>query len=358
MKSTKKLKEVISQYNFIDLLSESTNQYDLLSEYKQSTILLIGIGGSSLGAKLLAQLSSSKKQVHYLDHLNSNTILDLLSQLDPLDTLLVVQSKSGKTLETISVYNIFKKWLSDNKSSLAKNIIYCSDKGTDLEQEATVNGSSFFELNGNVGGRYSILSCMGLVLATLLKVNIQDILSTASKYNSYLNDIEELAIAIKSNRVKTISIFNYNHKLTLINDWFVQLLSESLGKNGKEYLPLSCYGVKDQHSILQLLEDGAVNKLILFIPPTYGEEIAIPNSNYTINDLLKAEYIGTFESLKSSHLYYEFDDNVNLNKYLGKIIIFLEILVAYLGELNDINPFDQPGVEKSKKIAKLILNKS
>ncbi len=357
MKNIKKLKEAIKDYSFLDLLEEDLSQYNLLAEYKQNTIVLIGIGGSSLGAKVISSLSKSKKKVIFLDHLNSNFILDLLKQLDPIDTLYLIQSKSGKTQETLALYSIFKKWLIDNQSSLSRNIIYSSDPGTFLEQEAIQNGSVFYKLNPNVGGRYSAFSCMGLVLAKLLEIDIYELISSAKLYPQYLNNIQELALATFESRVKTIVNFSYNHKLPYLNEWIVQLIAESLGKSGKEYLPISCTGVKDQHSFLQLLSDGIKNKLIFFYPPFEGQQLAIPGYDYTINQLLEAEYLATFESLKLIHSYYEFDDNVNLNKYLGKIIIFFEIFTAYLGELNSINPFDQPGVENSKKITQEILTK-
>ena len=404
MKNIKKLKEVINQFHFLELLNTDLNEYQVLRGCKYNTVILVGIGGSSLGAKLLADLNQSNKKFHAIDHINSEVITNLLSNLDLSDTIFIIQSKSGNTLETLSTYNIIKKtyfdyqFKSNNTIVIGNHFIFCTGVGTTLDLESKSLKSRVFYLNEKVGGRFSVLSCMGFVVATLLDIPIPVILESAKKYaidsniasdtqNSsdhtfktntvirkisnnigeslginYIktplspnNCIEDIVRIIIDSEVRTIVLLNYNHHLNLLGDWLVQLVSESLGKDKKEFILFSFKGVADQHSSLQMLEDGIRNKFIFAIPPTFGPDIAVPNTNITLNQQLKAEYKGTLDSLNKIHKIHQFDESVNIYQYLGQIIIFFEIFVAYLGIANDINPFDQPGVEKSKQLTKKYL---
>jgi glucose-6-phosphate isomerase len=356
MKNIKKLKEVINDFAFVKLLDEPLTQYEILQEYNQKTIVLIGIGGSWLGAELLASLSKSSKKVIYINTIQPELVNQVLSSLDPAQTLIISQSKSGNTLETKSAYFIFKKWFNDNKIDLSKNLIFCSDENAFFELEAKACNSLHFKLDKNIGGRYSVLSCMGLVLATLLDIDTKLILSGAKKYSENIDLIDNIISTIIDKNLTKIVIFNYNYLLETFNPWVQQLIAESLGKNNLEITPIPAIGVRDQHSILQMFSEGYKDKYILVIPPHIKEDIKIDEYQFGLSDLLKAEYQGTIIDLKTKHptTILDYDDNVIT--YLGQLIIFAELLTACLGVNLDINPFDQPGVENSKIITKKILN--
>jgi glucose-6-phosphate isomerase len=356
MKNIKKLKEVINDFAFVKLLDEPLNQYEVLQDYTQNSIVLIGIGGSWLGAELLASLSMSAKKVIYINTIQPEKIKLVLDELNPNDTLVISQSKSGNTLETKAGYFIFKNWFIDNGVNLSQNLIFCSDAGAFFDTEAKSFDALHFELNHDIGGRYSVLSCMGLVLASLLNVDIKLLLSGAKKYSENIELIDNITATIIEKKLTKLVIFNYNYLLETFNPWAQQLVAESLGKNNQEITPITAIGVRDQHSILQMFAEGYKDKYILVIPPHIEADIVIEGFEFTLSDLLKAEYQGTIIDLKSFHptTILDYDDNVIT--YLGQLIIFAELLTANLGINLSINPFDQQGVENSKIITKKILN--
>jgi glucose-6-phosphate isomerase len=357
MKNIKKLKEVTNLLSFNSLLTQDLTVYNSLNEYKQNTIILIGIGGSWLGAELLASLSQNNKVVHYINTVQPELIKGIIDQCNPLDTLVVIQSKSGKTTETLAGYNYCKTWLINNNISLTNALIFCSESGSYLHKESQKNDSKFFELNNQIGGRYSILSCMGLVLATLLDVNIEDLILGAS---SPLLEVDEIVQTLLNKSTKQLVLFNYNYQLTGLNPWFNQLIAESLGKDNSEITPLPALGVQDQHSLLQMFEEGENSKLCLFIPPFISNESDIDTGlGFSFNQLLKAEYQGTLASLKNSFEVIEFSNTFdNQTQYLGYLLQFFMSLTATYGLSKCINPFDQPGVEKSKQIIRALLESS
>lgn len=357
MKSIKKLSEVTNLLSFNKLLTQDLSVYDCLKEYKQNTIILIGIGGSWLGAELLASLNSSPKRVYYINTVQPELVKEIIDNCDPNDTLVIVQSKSGTTTETLAGYNYCKTWLIDNNIELTTALIFCSESGSYLHKESQKNNTKFFELDTQIGGRYSILSCMGLVLAALLEVDIDDLIIGAS---SPLLEVDEIVQKLLNNSSKQLVLFNYNYKLKGLNPWFNQLIAESLGKEKSELTPLPALGVQDQHSLLQMFEEGESNKLCLFIPPCIDRSNDIDTGlGYSFNELLEAEYQGTLTSLKNSFEVIELQNRLDIQtQYLGYLLQLIMSVTASYGINKGINPFDQPGVEKSKQIIRTLLESS
>jgi glucose-6-phosphate isomerase len=356
MKNIKKLSEVTNLLSFNQLLKQDLSVYDSLRSYKQKNIILIGIGGSWLGAQLLASLSNSHKTVHYINTVQPQTIRKIINNSDPKDTLLIIQSKSGKTTETLAAYNYCKQWQIENEIDLSANTIFCSEKGSFLDLESKLINSKFYEIPKEIGGRYSVLSCMGLVLASLLDINLNDLIAGAS---SPLELVDEIVEKLVNNSVKQIVLFNYNYQLIDLNPWFNQLVAESLGKNNSELTPLPALGVQDQHSLLQMFEDGVREKLVIFVPPVISDKDDLNTGlGYSFNELLSAEYLGTKTSLGNSFEVIEINNQFdNQEQYLGYLLQLLASITALYGINIDIDPFNQPGVEKSKQITKSLLNK-
>ncbi|MGL4758781.1 MAG: hypothetical protein ACRCXZ_05570 [Patescibacteria group bacterium] len=356
MKNIKRLKEVIKDFSFLEALQEDLDQYKALDNFKQKTIILIGIGGSALGAQLLSNINpKSDKQLIIVDHIQPEVINNIL-ELEPSEVLIVIQTKSGNTLETINLAEIFIKWFEDNNLEIKNNFIICTEKQSNLEKRFQSFNVLQFELNSKIGGRFSVLTCMGLVIAKLLDINVLDLIEGAKQaLKTDQSSIEEIANTIVDNKIKILTVFNYNYLIPDISSWITQLVSESLGKNSNELLPFNLQGPKDQHSALQMLIDGSKNKFVMFIPPYITQDVQIPNQKYSLHDQLMAEYKGTFRSISNRHTTFEFDECVNITNYLGKIIVFFELLVAYIGFIQGINPFDQPAVEESKLITNQIL---
>jgi glucose-6-phosphate isomerase len=356
MKNIKKLKEVINDFAFLKLIDANLDEYNQLDNYKQSNIVLIGIGGSWLGAELLASIANTQRNIIYLNTVQPEKILTILASLKPQDTLVISQSKSGNTLETRAGYFIFKKWFNDNQVALDKNMIFCSDSGAFFDTEAQKIRALHYKLDKEVGGRFSVLSCMGLVLAKLAGLDIKALIEGAKKYQENIDLIDDITSTIIDKNLTKVVIFNYNYLLETFNPWVLQLIAESLGKNNLEITPLIAIGVRDQHSILQMFSEGIKDKYVLVIPPHIDKDIIIDEFQFSLSDLLKAEYQGTIIDLKSIHptTILDYDDNVVT--YLGQLIIFAELLTANIGVNLGINPFNQNGVENSKLITKKILN--
>jgi glucose-6-phosphate isomerase len=355
----------IQDFGFIKLLDNDVSIYNQLNQIVNKppkSIIIIGIGGSWLGAQLLSEIAKTEINLNFLNTIQPQVINSRLQKLDASDTLVLIQSKSGKTLETITVYEIVKEWLATSLPEYASHMIFCSDQDTFLHSEAKKYKSLFFPLNKDVGGRYSILSCMGLVLAKILQIDIETLIKSGKTAISHLPQIELIIESITTKKLTKLVLFNYNYLLPTLNQWLTQLVAESLGKDKLEITPITAIGVQDQHSILQMFAQGTQDKYVITIPPIIDNQsdLQIPNHNFTLNQLLLAEYQGTLKDLSNIHPTLDInsiiDNDDNLAIYLGRIVVFFELLVALLGDRMNIDPFNQPGVENSKLIAKKILH--
>jgi glucose-6-phosphate isomerase len=364
---------------FLSLLSQDLNQYISLEKLNHSytNVVVIGIGGSCLGAKLLissfssfSRSGESAKNFHFIDYIEPSRLEDLANSLDFEQTLFLVQSKSGGTIETATVFAYFLNLLEAKNLKASDHFIFCTEYESPLFFKAQSLESQIFTIPKNIGGRYSILSAMGLVALKLAGASQQDLKSLLYGAKSVLlGGTDKLAYNFTTNNLEQLVLFNYCHDLQELGDWFVQLVSESLGKGSTETVPISGVGPRDQHSLLQMLVDGKQNKLVITIPPfdsnAQNQEQKIPGYAFTFSSLLDAEYEATKTSIAKKQTLYEVNfnndkpnDELDRNSILyqvGYCIIFFESLVYFIASKKAINPFDQPGVEESKKIAASIL---
>ncbi len=238
------------------------------------------------------------------------------------------------------------------------------------------------EIPKNVGGRFSVLSPAGLLPAALIEIEIEELLKGAKNMRNKMLSINlnenlpyRLAVIqyLLYKKGKTINVMMpYSQKLFYLSDWYRQLLAESIGKNlNTGITPVKALGVTDQHSQSQLYNDGPNDKLIIFIETeNFSHKVPIPNDyinseeveflkNADFNTLIKVEKQATEKSLTKNDR-----PNITLKiksiseESIGEMIMLLEGSVAFLGELFNINAFDQPGVELSKKLTKEILKKN
>jgi glucose-6-phosphate isomerase len=368
MKNTKKSKEVtkdikinINDLPFAKLSFQDISQYDILEQYTQSNVVIVGMGGSWLGAEVLSALATSDRRVFFMHSLSPIDIAAIFQFVNPLDTLFVIQGKSGKTAETNIIYAYCKSYLQKHGAALGPNLIFCSEDGSPLHKEAIDNKALFFSIPKDIGGRYSVFSCMGLVTAKLMGVDIEELLEGSSQ-NILNTDL--IVDTLIDNKVKQIILFNYNKDYSSINRWFAQLVAESLGKDGKELTPITAHGVEDQHSLLQMFEDGDPNKLFFFIPPAIGDIEALDEMNINIDypidieELYAASYLGTITSLSDKYPVISFapENHSSYDAYLGYMLNLFMTITAKYGIRTGINPFDQPGVESSKIITQKYLN--
>ena len=356
-------------------------------------LVLLGIGGSSLGTETIfdallhpfhnygSDIRKGLPQYFILDNIDPHTInriFDIVRK-DLEHTLLVVISKSGETPETISQFMIFKKLMEKGKGFRERIILITDQTKGILKQIADKEGYDVLNVPEGVGGRFSVLTPVGLFPSALMGIDIDDIAQGALDMSSHIRKAkytDNMAIALasilylmdKSGRNIHV-IMPYCERLSGFADWFRQLEAESLGKNCCGPTPTKAMGVTDQHSQLQLYVDGPRDKCIMLLYSA-RERRPIPNTfpyidsldylaKKDLNELFHAEFLGTSLSLIEAGTP-SFTVLLNdINAYnLGALFFLYEMAIAYLGHLYTINPFDQPGVELGKVYTKAIMGKA
>ncbi len=350
-----------------------------------SVLLVIGIGGSYLGARAVIEslthsFNNMKKEnttkvLYAGNNLSPNYITDLIDLIQNEDISINVISKSGTTTEPAIAFRIFREFL-ENKygAEEARKRIYVTtdkEKGA-LKKLATDEGYETFIVPDNIGGRYSVLTAVGLLPIAVAGCNIDELMKGASiaqsKYadnNLKYNDCYKYAVArnILYNQEKNIEILvNYEPKLHYFTEWWKQLYGESEGKNQKGIFPAGVDFTTDLHSMGQYIQDGRRNLFETVI------NIENPNSNITMkedNDNLDGlnylagktlDYVNkkAMEGTIQAHVSGEVP-NIVINveelkeEAIGHLIYFFELACAMSGNILGVNPFNQPGVEEYKR---------
>ena len=357
---------------------------------KWENIVVFGIGGSALGGIALrdALLGSyhylkGKTHLFFIDNIDPDDVSQLFSSIKFEKTLFIVISKSGGTVEPMALYNIAKKIFIRKKiKNYQKHFIFITDpkKGI-LRPIGKKEKIIMFDVPSDVGGRFSVLSEVGLVPAALAGIDINALLKGAKKMREIIRKSKPFAnpalilatlqyvLDKKKNKIMTV-MMPYSNFLFRFSDWYRQLLAESIGKNKDSGpTPINALGATDQHSQLQLYNQGPENKWFIFLHVLkhkndldlgagLPKEIGFLN-NKKLSQLINAAYIGTSESLaKNGH------PNITIlvptinEEILGGLFMLFEFQVAMLGLMYKVDAFNQPGVEESKIITKKILSKT
>ncbi len=371
----------IGYYNLpkqnIDAILEFADTFDKSIK----TIVVLGIGGSSLGAKAIYEfLKPMEKLTRNLVFFETTDPLNIMNQLNSIDmkkTHFLVISKSGGTVETIS---IFKYIFASNQNS--NSYTFITDRGSNLEKFAKEIESNVLYLPDNVGGRFSVLSVVGLLPLALCSVDIKALLKGADEIcDSFFNDgkfkdvlLEKALFYAKNHHRYNINcIFAYSETLEYFTQWYVQLWGESLGKKQRHssfnvgLTPIGLIGPKDQHSFLQLIMEGTRDKSVTFIKlQEFEHKLYIPDislkhlesldilNGISFHDLITMQCDSVIEALNN-----EKDvplDEIRLScvdaKSIGALMYYYELLTSLVGELLDVNTYNQPGVEAGKIILK------
>ncbi len=344
---------------------------DLHKFKKYQTIVIIGMGGSILGAAAIYHFLKKKikKRFIFFDNIDENKLIKLKSEHNLTKILFIVISKSGSTIETLSNFFYLQNI---NKNS--KNVIVITEKSNNpLYQISKKKGFTFIEHKNYIGGRYSVLSEAGMVPAYLMGLNIKDFRKTLFrnlliKNPIYLQDSTiMLSSILKQKKLNNLIFFNYAPELDKFMYWKQQLISESLGKKGKGFLPTVSKAPKDHHSLLQLYLDGPKDKIFYIFSAETNEKnkIKIKNSDKKINyfhnknlsqikDAQKNAFIKVLKEKKIPFREFIIKD-LNENT-LGELFSYFMLETAIIGRLCDINPFDQPAVEQVKIKTKNLLS--
>ena len=339
-------------------------------------VVVLGVGGSSLGGKTLCAINpNSSQKIQFLESIDSGTIAQNIANLDLKNTLFLVISKSGATIETTcQTLILIEKFKQNNIKNFADNFIFITEnKQTNIAKIAQAIGSEIYLHPDNIGGRFSYLSIVGLLPAAICGLDIRKIRKGAKEilehfFENDSNHIDHICAAqlqLFEQKFSCNVIMPYIDSLKDFTDWYRQLWAESLGKNGFGSTPINSMGTIDQHSQLQLYLDGPKDKFFTFItnknPHSNFDVIDIENvptlfGGKNLGEIVKAEQDSTIEILnqqKSPIRVIEFDnlDEENLSSLMMQM--FLETIV--IGKVKNIEPFGQPAVELRKNLSKQYL---
>jgi len=372
----------------IDDLQSYSADNALLRDGKIKDIVIVGIGGSSLGIKaidsLLARKNESPVNLHLFENSDPIDISQTLNKLKKESSLFIVISKSGGTIETTSIFKTVISYFNLDLDGVDKErVMVITDAGSALSQFADSYSIKQFNIPDNVGGRFSVLSAVGIVPLTLAGYDTKALLGGAGAFLNRLFAGEEKHLLEKAcyyyENTKDLSInvlFSYANDLENLTKWYVQLWGESLGKidsAGKSVgmTPIGLIGAVDQHSFLQLVIEGPKDKTVTFINiDDFENDLTIPDislkhiektdfiNGKTFNALINAQCDATRQSLQDNGVP---TDGITISKVneknIGEIIIYYELLTSLTGAMLKINTYDQPGVELGKIILYANLNK-
>tara|TARA_B100000787_G_scaffold15266_1_gene10889 strand:- start:1719 stop:2861 length:1143 start_codon:yes stop_codon:yes gene_type:complete len=336
----------------------------ILSKYQKfSNIRIIGMGGSILASEAIYNflIKKIKKKITFINNLNSNVGY----AQDKNINLNLIISKSGNTLETIVNANTLIK-------DKEKNIIITEDKDSYLTNLAKKLKAEVIEHKNYVGGRYSVLSEVGMLPAELMNLNVNkfkqfnNLIKNKIFVKNLVNNVAATLNLIKSKKYTSI-ILNYDEQSESLFKWYQQLIAESLGKKSKGILPLVSTMPKDNHSLMQLYLDGPKNFFYTFFDVFDNDVIKIRNNrildsheylkNKTIEKIKQSQMLATEKVFLSKKIpFRSFRIPKRSEQSLGELFCFFILETILLGRALNVNPYDQPSVELIKKETKKILS--
>ncbi|MBM4194187.1 MAG: glucose-6-phosphate isomerase [Gemmatimonadetes bacterium] len=378
------------RYGFLELEAQAA-EVARIHEYvagcvgRFDDVVVLGIGGSALGAIALRTAlapANPAPRLHVLDNVDPLPMSRLLASLDPARTLWCVVSKSGGTVETLAQYAIARRWVEQAGLPVKWHFAIVTDPKSGPLRELTARDAlAAFDVPPNVGGRFSVLTPVGLLPAALAGYDVDALLAGAKAMRERCN-----AVALADNPAGLIAsllwrahqragqgthvLMPYSNALQAIALWFVQLWGESLGKRDADGIPtgptpVGARGATDQHSLLQLLMDGPTDKVVAFVRvASHGADLTVPADGdvpsaagfmkgRSLGELLGAEADATARALVSAG---RPSMTITVDRAdaraVGELMMCLMLATVYAGALYRVNPLDQPGVELGKRLAK------
>ena len=367
---------------FDNYQKKKINKLALYYQKSFTDVIILGTGGSSKAGRTFVQIayrtfgrSPKFPKITFLENIDFQDFNDLFKKINLKKTGIIVISKSGETNETLVQFLIFlsKYKESFQKQKIEKYFTVITKKGSSsLRNLANDFSIGVIDLDNNLSGRFSAFSPIGLLPAAISGLNVQNITKGAlSLLNEYLKKQQiipsegaALHYAAQNSKINISVLLTYTERLRNFGYWHEQLIAESLGKKNKGFTPVHSMGATDQHSLLQLFLEGPKDKLITFITlKKQKDQIKINNnliSKVKKLSFLKKESLNKlldFEMEKVCRLLNEYKRpyrTIILNKcaefeigYLMMNFMLETIILAYL---NNLNPFDQPAIDKGKSI--------
>ena len=333
------------------------NKYKFYKDFR-----LIGMGGSILGTEAIYQFLRHKIKKNFYFH---NNLIPQIKNLKKMPNIVV--SKSGETLETISNFNIILK----NKNN--KNIIITENTNNYLRRLSNKIKSDIFEHKNYIGGRYSVLSEVGMLPAELMGLNEKNfkkfnyLIKNKRFLENLIINVENIIHYVKKNKKNSI-ILNYDESSENFFKWYQQLTAESLGKKSKGITPIISSMPKDNHSLLQLYLDGPKNCFFTFFNVTSKKSNKQSNKfilddkkylkNKNLSEILKAQEKSTQNIFRKKNIpFRSFNIKKKDENTLGELFCFCVLETILLGHALKVNPLDQPSVELIKTETKRLLSK-
>jgi len=378
-KRIKAEREEVGYYNLP--YQDTTEIKSYAASITKKHVVVVGIGGSSLGARAIYEFlltsNSYAKDLLFLETVDPLEIKYLLRSVDLNDVQFVIISKSGNTIETVSIFKYLDSLIEINNT----NCTIISEAKSNLTKFANNHNIKVFDLAENIGGRFSVFSVVGLVPLAMVGIDIDNLLngckrvvdSFFAKEDYYKPIIRKARFLVENKgRFNINAIFSYSSSLESFNKWYVQLWAESLGKinvnsTRQALTPVALIGPVDQHSFLQLIMDGVRDKTLTFIKIgdlKDGTIIPKATSNkfddldldctegLSFNELLNKQADATIRSVEDQK---DIPCDVitirTVDEYnIAKLMFIYQLLVSCIGSFLQINTYDQPGVEHGKII--------
>ena len=368
---TKKVKKIlddilVKKNSVLDSLSSnyknSYNKKTILKFKKYNNINVVGMGGSILGTESIYYFLKSKIKKNFFFYNN------LQSKIDPSHKrnkhLNIIVSKSGNTLETISNSNIIIK----NQN---KNIFITENKNSYLYLLAQKLKSEIVHHNNFIGGRYSVLSEVGMLPAELMGLSsnkfrqLNNLIKNKKFINELIINVNNTLHFLKKKKFNSV-ILNYDVGSESLFKWYQQLMAESLGKKGNGILPIISSMPKDNHSVMQLYLDGPKNNFFTFFHVRDKNSIKVINNklltshsylkNKNLGEIVMSQKLATEKVFLNKKIPFRSFEVINRDENtIGELFCFFVLETILLGRALKINPYDQPAVELIKKETKKIL---
>ena len=368
LKNKKKIKNLINYYSQLKLFKSFSNKYNYsfskfkIQKYKKfDNYTIVGIGGSSLGIEAIYKFLNFKSKKKFIFKNNLST--QKIRENKKAKNLNIIISKSGNTLETITNFNNLK-----NKKN---NLFLCENSNNYLRNLANKLKCEVIEHKNYIGGRYSVLSEVGMLPSILMGLddkkfkNFDNLINNKNFLNALIDSVSSTLHFVKRKKLNSI-ILNYDEQSEELFKWYQQLIAESLGKKSQGIMPIVSMMPKDNHSMMQLYLDGPKNSFYTFFDviekknKTKLNKLILESHKYlknkSISEIKLAQKQATQNVFNKKNIPYRAFSLLNRSESsIGEIFTFLMLETILLGNFLKVNPFDQPSVELIKAETKKIL---
>jgi glucose-6-phosphate isomerase len=358
-------------HSFSKQFKFSFKEKELAKYDRFKNIVIVGMGGSILGSKAIYYFLKHKikKNFIFLDNLDNDKINKIDKKKNSNKFLFILISKSGNTIETLTNINILK-----NLNFTKKNtIVITENKNNALFNFAKKKNILLIKHKEYIGGRYSVLSEVGMLPAILMGLKVKNFRISLLKYFTkqrkklLIENVVKIFQIFKSKKFSSIILLNYDPKLSNTLYWLQQLMAESLGKKNLGLLPIVSNAPKDHHSLLQLYIDGPKDKFFYIINSSKSKKLNRSKNffgskfkfleNKSLSKIVSSQEKAILQVFKNKNIPFRKIEIKKISEdVIGEFFSYFMIETILIGRLMNLNPFNQPSVEEVKILTKNFLN--